>query len=111
MLPAYTLTVNVTAKNINMDEKLFHELVDPSLNHLEALKGAFDRKPCTLYYYPPFSPSNKSEFWSCRGIVLISIGKVRAEYLIQLYQSISHLIELELSDFEVQAEINKYEFS
>lgn len=111
MLPAYILTVDITAKNITIDEELFHETVAPSLAHLDALKGAFDRTPSTQMYYPPYDQDSRSEWWSARGVVMVSLGKDRSEYLVQLYQAIVHLIELELPDFEVQAEIGKFQFS
>ena len=111
MLPAYLLKIEITAKNITIDEERFRELLAPSLNHLDALMGAFDRKPSTQVFYPPYTQDDNSEWWSARGVVMISLGKNRAEYLIQLYQAIVHLIELELPDFEVQAEISKFQFS
>lgn len=107
MLLGYILIVDVFAKDITIDEKQFRERVDPSLAHLHALKGAFDRKPSTLTYYPPSAASGKSESWSARGVVMVSLGKDRALYLNLLYQSILHLIELELPDYEVQGRIEK----
>lgn len=105
------LIVDITATNSAISEELFRELISPSLTHLDALKGAFDRTPSTITYYPPHEQHGKSEYWSARGIVLISLGKARAEYLIQLYEAIVHLIMLELPDFEVQGMVEKYEFA
>lgn len=111
MLPAYTLVVDITANDSTISEERFRELIAPSLIHLDALKGAFDRKPSTITYYPPDGQHGRSECWSARGVVLISLGKARAEYLIQLYQAIVRLIMLELPDFEVRGEVTKYEFA
>lgn len=111
MLPAYVLTVDIIAKDITIDEMQFRELIAPSLNHLDALKGAFDRKPSTLTYYPPFDPRGKSESWSVRGVVMISLGRERAQYLCQLCLAIVRLIELELPDCEVQGQVDKFQFS
>ena len=111
MLPTYGLCIDIVAKDVTIDEEQFRLLLAPCQNHLDALKGAFDRKPSTLTYYPPDVQSGNSEWWSARAMVLISLGKDRAEFLIQLYQSIAHLIVLELPDFEVQVEISKFQFS
>jgi len=112
MLPAYLLTIDIIASTSTIDEKQFHEIVDPCLSHLDRLKRAFDRIPCKKSYSPPFGENDKSDDrWSVRGVVMISTGKTRGEYLLELYQSIAHLIMLELPDFEVKASINKLDFS
>lgn len=111
MLPAYNLVVDITATEKNLDEMIFREKVAPSLAYLEALKGSFDRVPCKTTYYSPFEQNNTSEYWSSRTVVIISIGKQRAEYLIQLYDAVVRLIDFELPDFEVQAEISRMDFS
>lgn len=111
MLPAYVLKVDVIAKDTTLTEKQFREQVAPSLIHLDELKGAFDRKPSTIVYYPPGVLRGTHESRSARGIVMLSLGRDRAEFLIRLYQAIAHLIELELPDYEVRAEVSKFEFS
>jgi hypothetical protein len=111
MLPVYNLVVDITSTEKNLEEMLFREQVAPCLAYLEALKGSFDLVPCKTTYYSPFAQNNTSEYWSLRTVVILSVGKQRAEYLIQLYKAVVRLIEFELPDFEVQAEINQMNFS
>lgn len=111
MLPAYNLIIDITTTERNLDERTFIEQVAPCLDYLKALKGSFDRVPCETVYYSPHEQNNKNEYWSARTVVIISVGKQRAEYLIQLYKAMVRLIVLELPDFEVQAEINQMNFS
>jgi len=113
MLSSYVLIVDIVASNPTIDEEQFRVQVEPCLAHLTALKGAFDRSPCTTNYYPPDAQSliPDNEFWSTRSVVMISLGKKRAEYLVQLYDAIAQLITLELTDFEVRSEVKKLEFS
>lgn len=109
MLPMFVLIVDVIAKDITISEKQFREQVDPSLSHLDSLKGAFDRSPSTITYFPPCERDGKPEGWSARGVVMISVGRIRAVYLLHLYEAISHLIELELPDYEVRVERSVFE--
>lgn len=96
-------------RDITISEEQFREQVDPSLSHLDSLKGAFDRSPCKIVYYPPCVRGEKNEGWSVRGIVLISVGKVRGGALLYLYESIARLIEFELPDYEVHYERSIFE--
>lgn len=113
MLPAYTLIINITSKDKAISGTKFQEQVSPCLGYLDALKGAFSRVPCSTTYYAPFQQGYNSEFWAVSALVMISLGKNRAEYLMDLYKSIVKLIvhELPASDFEVQAEISQMNFS
>jgi hypothetical protein len=108
MLSAYILTIDITSDDPSIDEHKFRNQVAPSLIHLDYLKGAFDRTPSTIIYYPP-DPQDYRFCWSVRGIVMISLGKQRAEFLNQLYQSISRLIILELPHLKVTSEISKFQ--
>jgi hypothetical protein len=110
MLPAYILTVDVTSNDINISEDAFFQQVNPSLLHLNGLKGSFDRSPCRITYYPP-DEQNDTSLWSARGYVSLSLGKQRAVFLQELYQSIVQLIMLELPHLKVEGEISKFEFS
>jgi hypothetical protein len=113
MLPAYILTVDITTESQSISYEQFQAKVAPSLAYLDALKGVFDRSPCSITYYPPVAPHSTHEWeeWSVRGNVIISLGKQRAEYLKSLYEAIVRLIMLELPDFEVRAESNRFQFS
>ncbi|MBA3986935.1 MAG: hypothetical protein H0X63_10275 [Flavobacteriales bacterium] len=114
MLPAYTLTIDIISLNPMISEELFREQVASSLAYLDALKGSFDRTPCTKRFHQYTSQDEEFEpgCWSVRAIVLISIGKQRAAYLLELYKAISHLIMLEAPySFEVNAQINDFWFS
>src|SRR5690606_37231664 len=109
MLPLYTLRVHITDVDNSMSEDTFREQVAPCLSHLDALKGAFDRKPCTVEYYPP-NDGHNTYGWSLQGIVMISVGKQRGEYLNLLYQTIVDLITLELPHLLVEYEIGLFRF-
>lgn len=109
MVPSYVLIVDVTCHDPTIDQAQFHALVAPCQAYLDCLQGAFDRKLSTKYFYPPEPQidESKKEFWTFRGIVLISVGIARGQALIQLYKAIVNLIALELPTFEVRAEIEK----
>jgi hypothetical protein len=113
MLPSYVLTVDIKVDSRLISFELFRERVSQSLVSLEVLKGAFDRSPCTIAYYPHDVQQSKHEHseWSARGVVMISVGIQRGEYLVGLYESIARLIEFELPDFEVKSETSKFSFS
>ena len=110
MLPVYILSVDITASDATICEEKFREQVAPSLAHLDGLKGSFDRSPCTITYYPP-GAQDEILAWSARGVVLVSLGKKRSEYLLHLYKSIVRLITLELPHLVVTAQIDKYGIS
>lgn len=101
MLKAYMLTIDIIAKDGNVTESEFRELVTPSLEHLDALKGAFDRKEAAKTFFEPGRNTEGIPFWIARGTVLISIGKDRATYLMSLFDAIARLIEMELPDCSI----------
>lgn len=101
MLKAYMLTIDIIANDENITETGFHDLVEPSLRHLDALKGAFDKREATKTFFEPGRNTENLPLWIARGVVIVSLGKDRAEYLMALYDSIAKLIELELPDCSV----------
>lgn len=111
MLPAYLLTINITAKGSDLSETEFRELLAPCIAYLDALSGAFDKKPCSASFYPPDPESENSKEWSVRCAIMISLGRERAKFLTQLYNAIVRLIIFECPDFEIRAGINKLQFS
>ncbi len=110
MLPSYLLSVEITATSPAISQEQFREKVAPSLAHLDALKGAFDRSPCIVNYCQAYDIYDRS-LPSVRAVVMISVGKKRAEFLLELYQSIAKLIELELSHLQVATQTSKLELS
>lgn len=112
MVPVHILVVDITSQNGDISFEKFQEQIAPCLAHLEALKGSFEKNPCSISYYPlDGQHSAPGQEYSVRAVVMISVGKQRAEHLVVLYQSIVRLIELELPDCDVQATINKFQFS
>lgn len=111
MVSSFQLIIDVTATDINLSEREFRELIAPCSACLDALKGAFDKEPCTQFFYPPGSDSKKTKKWSVRYIVMISVGRERGKNLLELYSSIVRLIAFELPDFEVQAQSCEMKFS
>lgn len=114
MLPGYILIIDIVDLNPNNTEEQFRSDVAFVLNCLDALKGAFDRSPSTKNFYQYTSENEEYEngCWSVRGMVLISLGKERAKYLIELYKSVSDLIMRALPpNFEVKCYIEKFQSS
>ncbi|MCL2651147.1 MAG: hypothetical protein FWD60_09025 [Candidatus Azobacteroides sp.] len=111
MVPAYLLCVDITANDAITCETEFRESLAPCVAYLDSLKGAFEKQPCSVSFYPPDPQSENSKQWSARCIVMISVGRERGEYLLELYQAIVNLIIFELPDFEIQAEASKLNFS
>ncbi len=114
MLPAYTFVVDITALDKEISEKQFREQVAPSLAYLDALKGALDqRSPCTHTFYPPSENDiQKRETWSVRSVSIFSLGKKRAECLVELCDGIAHLIRflLPVEDFDLEVSMHTFEF-
>lgn len=108
MLPAYTFVIDIISHDPNISEELFKEDIANCIAYMDALKGSFDKKPATTTYYPP--KDDKSIGWSARIVVLISLGKDRAAYLLKLYEAIFNLINLELDHYEVKAESAQFKF-
>lgn len=113
MLPGYILVIDIVDLNANSTESQFREQVASTLDCLDALKGAFDRSPCKKDFYQyVLNEEYEAGCWSVRAIVLISIGKQRATYLVELYKSIAHLIMQDLpKHFDVKASVNKFPVS
>jgi hypothetical protein len=111
MVPLYNLVVDITANDTITCEKEFREQLAPCIAYLDALRGAFGKKPCNVTFYPPDFQSENSKQWSARCVVMISVGKERGEHLIELYRAIVNLILFELPDFGVQAEVGKMNLS
>ena len=109
MLSAYNLVIDITSPDPDIDEENFRAQVEPSLQHLHYLKGAFDRKPCSLTFYPP-NPEKGVAGWSVRAIVLISIGAERGKHLLNLYNSITSLIDHELPYLTVEGQFSRFDF-
>jgi|GEM_PF-656460 len=114
MLPGYILVIDIVDLNPNNTEEQFREEVVFVLNCLDALKGSFDRSPCTKNFYQYTSENEVYEdgCWSVRAMVLISLGKERAKYLLELYKSVSELIMRSLpANFEVKCSAEQIRFS
>lgn len=111
MLPAYLLTVDISTEDNSIDEEQFRKSCALCLTYLEALKGAFDNRPCAVVFSPPAHQDGKSKGWSVRCALQISLGKKRAEYLMLLYDAIVNLIAFELPDYEVRHKVEVIRFS
>lgn len=113
MLGLYILVVDIVATDDSISLEGFQHEVSECLSYLHALKGSFDRVPCSITYYPPYESLDNPDFgrWSLRAVVSISLGKQRADYLHTLYQGVAKLIAMELPHSEVRAEISGFQFS
>lgn len=110
MLSMYSLKLDIISHDPFMDEEEFRGLTAPCLSYLDALKGAFDKKPSAVKFYPP-SHSDNAIGWSLRCVLSISVGKDRGQNLMNLYPAIVRLIDYDLPDFEIQAETAILKFS
>lgn len=114
MLPAYTFVVDITALDKEISEIEFRKLIAPSLAYLDALKGALDqRSPCKHTFYPPFeNETQKQESWSVRSVCIFSLGRKRAECLVELCGGIAELIRFLLpeEDFELNIQMHAMKF-
>lgn len=108
MVSVFPLYVDICARDENIDEATFRELVAPCIFYLNALGGAVDKKSCTEIYYPPGTVAECSKVWSARFLLMPSVGQVRAAHLINLYKAIVDLISYVLPDFDVQAEMSEF---
>mgnify|MGYP007083762292 CR=1 FL=1 len=106
MVPAHVLSVDIIMKGAVSLEK-FQELTSPSLISLNALKGAFDRKPCDYTY----RPLTDSKGWLLRCVLMISVGKERGKHLLQLYRDVVDLIQFQLPECGIRAETSILNFS
>lgn len=109
MLKLYLLSVTVADDEGILDENSFKNLVEPRLQCLHHLKGAFDKKDTIVVFHNPKEGVSKG--WYAKGSVAVSIGKQRAEYLLKLYEDIVQLISLTLPDLTVAAQTQVLEFS
>lgn len=107
MLKLYLLSVTVADEKGILDENSFRELVEPRLQCLHHLKGAFDKRDTSVVFHKP--QQDVSIGWYAKGSVAVSIGKQRAEYLLKLYEDIVQLISLTLPDLTVAARIRIFE--
>jgi len=106
----YSLSVDIVSTDSFMSEEEFRELTGVCLSYLEALKGALDNRPSGITFYPP-SPFDKFQVWSLRYVLMISAGKQRGENLMKFYPAIVRLLEYDLPDFEIKAEMAVLNFS
>ena len=111
MVPVYLLCIDITANDSITCEKKFREALAPCIAYLDSLMGAFEKKPCNVFVYPPDPQNENSRQWSARCIVSISVGQERGEHLLKLYRAIVNLIMFELPCFDIQAEANKVKFA
>lgn len=110
MVPVYSLSIDITANGSITCETEFRESLAPCIAYLDSLIGAFEKKPCSVFVYPPDSQGENSRLWSARCVVMISVGKERGEHLLELYRAIVNLIMFELPYFDIQAEASKLKF-
>ena len=105
MVSAYMFSIGIISHDTAMSEDLFRQQVAPYPAHLDAMMGAFERKPCMKTYHRPNQNDNR---WSMNATVTISVGKKRAPYLLKLYESLFRLIELEAHpSLELRASIHE----
>jgi len=113
MLPLYLLIVDIAAPENtpdSIDQEKFCSQIAPCQSYLEALKGVVGRGSCIVKYFPPGAQNGKHG-WSAQYLVTSSLGAKRSEYLIQLFEAIVRLIDFELPDFDVSADVKMMRFS
>lgn len=114
MVPMYILSIDIYATGMDMMTKeVFERDINQLSPALHALSGVFGRESTELVFYPPYTADESTpnyEWWSARFVVIVSVGKKRAESLIVLYQAIVRLIELELPGYEVRYAVDGWKF-
>lgn len=113
MVSTYILTIDIYAKGLDVSKEEFETDINQSKPVLVALSSAFGRESTDLTFYPPYAADESTpnyEWWSARFVVLVSVGKKRAESLIILYQAISRLLMHELPDYEVGYTVDEWKF-
>lgn len=106
MVSTYVLSLDIIMKGSLSLEK-FQRLTAHSLISLNALKGAFDRRPCGYTYLP----LTDSKGWLLRCVLMISVGKERGKHLLQLYRDVVDLIQFQLPECGIRAETSVLNFS
>ncbi len=113
MASSYFFGISIISKDETVSEKEFREQVEPCLTYLSVLSKSFGSHNCISTFHPPSSDKLEAfqDFWSVRSALMISLGKQRAESLIELYKAIYRLISFELPDFDILSEIKKIDVS
>ena len=110
MVSVYSIKIDITSHDPSIDETEFRQLTDPCLDYLRALKGAFDKKPIFVKYYPPNHEKNVLG-WSLQCMLNASVGKERGKNLMNFYPLIPSFFQYELPQFEIDAEFGVFDFS
>lgn len=108
MVPLYTFVVDITAPEYVTSEKMLSEILEPRLEFLRAFVVGYGRTENTEVYYPP---GENSDLWSFRFVLSLSVGKNKIEKMWKIFEGLLFLLEYELPDFGVDAQLNKLEFS
>lgn len=103
MVPYVLFTIDITSENPGISEESFREAVAPCLNRLRELKGSFDRNTDIQAVLNRRASDNGHERFSMHVSLGISVGRDRAEHLLQVYDAYAELIAFELPECKVQA--------
>ena len=111
MVPYVLFTMDIIAEDPELTEEAFREAIAPCLNRLRDLKGSFDRNTDITTVLRRSAQDDGHGHFVMRVVLGISVGMVRAEHLLKVYDAYAELIAFELPDCKVQAagEILKFQ--
>ena len=95
------LTIDMAPLDQSMDEKELLSVIDPCLNRLRALKGSFDRRTDIVLSVGRHGQEDGSVKLSARVAIAISVGKYRAQHLLEVFDAYTVLLRFELPAFRV----------
>lgn len=111
MIPLVLLIIDIVPLDQSMDEKELLLSIEPCLNRLKALKGSFDRRTDIMPSVCQREQEDGSEKLTARVALAISVGKERAQHLLEVFDAYTTLLRYELPGYLVNSrqEILKFQ--
>lgn len=103
MVPLVLLLIDIVPLDQSVDEKGLRSAIEPCLNRLKALKGSFDRKNDIVLSVRPYVQDDGRELLTARIALSISVGKERAQHLLQVFDAYAALLRYELPDYRINS--------
>jgi len=113
MVPLYTFVADIFAPENITSEEEFRSAVDQHLIYLHSFPIAYGRSECSVTYYPPSDDAEAMDYrrWSCRCILMLSVGKNKISQIARIYEALLKLLAYELPEFAITADADQWNFS